>query len=297
MSSFYLKIGISMTLLSAFAYAVLTAIVKSQSAMVPLPIIVFVQSLVTLLLILPIIFKNGMRTAIQTLRSPHIFTHLIRTLFSLGISYFLFLAVAYIPLVNAVLLANTAPLLVPFIAYFFLRQKINHNLWIPILIGFAGITIVLHPNLHNFNFASLAALAAGFCMATSMLLVRKTASKDSSITISFYYFLFSTIVSGIIVIWFWIPLPLHTFLILIAEGVIFFIVQFSLAIALKNAPAELVSSLYYSNIIFAAIIEMIIWKSGLSFLTISGIILTAVGGILCIRAQSRYARINYEKTK
>jgi drug/metabolite transporter (DMT)-like permease len=276
-----------MTLISTLSYAILTAIVKSQSTAIPTPVIIFIQSLVTLILILPIILKSGIQSAKTALHSCFIPLHLVRTIFSLGISYFLFFAVSYIPLVNAVLLANTAPLMVPFIAYFFMKQKMNHKLWIPILIGFAGIILVLQPDSHLFNPATLLALGAGVCMASSMLLVRKTSKCDGSTTISFYYFFLSTIISGLVAIWFWVPLPLHAWLILIGEGVLFFIVQYALAAALQNVPPEIVSSLYYSNIIFAAIIAAIFWHVALAPLVIGGIVLTCLGGILCIQVQSR----------
>lgn len=285
-----LKFGIAATLISTLSYAILTAIVKAQSAHIPTPVIVFVQSLVTLILIFPVMLKDGVHGAKQMVQSQHILLHLLRTIFSLGISYFLFLAVSRIPLVNALLLANTSPLMVPFLAYLFMSQKMNHKLWVPILVGFVGILLVLQPDARVFNPAALLALAAGFCMAMSMLLVRKTSKTDSSITVSFYYFLFSTIISGLAAIWFWVPLNSSMLVILIIEGVLFFIVQFALAIALQNAPPELVSSLYYSNIIFGAIIAAIIWHAALPLLTIAGIVLTCLGGILCIRVQAQASK-------
>ncbi len=286
-----LKLGVGMTLLSSLSYAVLTAIVKMQSGHVPTPVIVFIQSIVTLILIAPFMLKDGLQAARGCLNSRSIHLHFIRTLFSLGISYFLFLAVAHIPLVNGLLLANTAPLMVPFLAFFMMSQKMNHRLWLPILIGFVGIILVLHPEPSSFNPAALLALAAGFCMAMSMLLVRMASKEDSSATISFYYFLFSTLISGIIAIKYWIPISGPLLAILILEGSLFFIVQFSLATALKNSPAELVSSLYYSNIVFGAIITAFVWHVHLSWLTIVGIVLTCLGGIFCIMVQSKANRI------
>lgn len=283
----HLTLGVSMTLASTLSYAILTAIVKAQSANIPTPVIVFIQSLVTLILIVPVII-HGKKEAFNRIKnSPYILTHFFRTIFSLGISYLLFLAVGYIPLVNGLLLANTAPLMVPFLAYIFMAQPFNHRLWIPLLIGFGGIILVLRPDSSLFQPAALLALGAGFCMACSMLLVRHAAKIDNSITTSFYYFLFSTLISGAVAIGFWVPLSLHDILILITEGTLFFIVQLTVVKALQNIPAELVSSLYYTNIIFGAIIGIIVWKTDLPEIVWVGTILTCLGGLLCIRAQRR----------
>lgn len=278
-------LGISMTLLSAFSFAILTAIVKAKAADVSVPVIVFIQSAVTLLLVMPATIRSTSKKTRAVFASPYIGLHLLRTIFSLGLSYLLFASVSYIPLVDAVLFANSFPLFLPFLAYLFLRKKINKKIWAPLFIGFVGIVLVLQPSPKNFNWAILLALAAAICSAFSMLILQKTSEKDSGVTTSFYYFLFSTLISGIVAYWFWIPFSFDILLILLLSGVLFFIVQFSLGIALQHISSELAGTLYYSNIIFAALIGIFIWGTELKDIVIVGIALTTIGGILCIRLQ------------
>ena len=150
---------------------------------------IFPEYCFVFLLILPLIFKQGYQPALNSLKTKNLNKHILRTIFSLGISYFLFSAVKFIPLVDAALLVNTAPLMMPFLGLIFLSQKINHRLWLPLIIGFIGVVLVLHPNGEVFQTASLLALAAGVCMAASIMLVRQTSQTDSALTNAFYYFL------------------------------------------------------------------------------------------------------------
>ena len=279
-SSMYL--GASLTLLSALAYAFTASLVKHAGSAINLPVLVFIQSLTCLILILPIMAKTK-----RHWRTVYPIKHVFRTLFSLGISYFLFYAVRKIPLVNGVLLANTAPLMVPFLGALFFSQKINHRLWVPLAIGFAGILIVLHPGATPINTGSGSALMAGLSMAMSMLFVRQTSDKDNSLTIVFYYFLYSTLISGLVSIFFWQALPTQLWLIAFAIGALFFIVQVALTFALKFIRADIASSLYFSNIIFAAIIAIIFWQTMLSRQLMFGVVVTIIGGLLTIRVATK----------
>ena len=209
--SFHMKnnlpLGVILSLICAFLYSSQTTLIKLEASYLPpLPVIIFFQSLVALLLILPIVFRSGYREAKQVIITKKLKLHFLRTIFSLSISFLLFYAITYIPLVNGILLANTAPLMVPFLGYFFLSQKINHRLWLPIIIGLAGVTLVLQPDVRIFNSASLLALAAACAMAASMLTVRKLSATESTHTTAFYFFFLSTLLSGVIAIKFLTPI-------------------------------------------------------------------------------------------
>ncbi len=281
--------GILLTLVSALSYAVQTAIVKYIGGQVSTPVIVFIQSVVCLVLISGVLLAQGTQQTRRLLRTRHPIIHIFRTLFSLGIGYFLFYALKFIPLVDGILLVNTAPLMVPLIAFVFMSKKINHKVWLPLIIGLAGVVLILNPDSQVFHPASFLALAAGVCMASSMILIGE-AKGDSGITNTFYYFLFSLPISALGAAIFWTPIPGKILILTVAIGVLFFIVQFSVAYALKYATAQTVASLYLSNIIFAAILSVFIWSTPITWMILAGMVLTITGAILTIRAQNRVTR-------
>lgn len=278
-----LPIGIAAALLSALFYSTQTAIIKLHaSSLPPVPVIIFFQSIVSLILILPIVFKNGLQSGKKTITTQRLPLHFLRSIFSQGISYLLFSAVLFIPLVNAMLLSNTAPLIVPFIAYLFLSQQINHKLWLPILIGYTGVVLVLHPDARLFNPAAFLALGAAVSLGSTMLTVRKLSSTESTETIAFYFFLLSSMTSGIIASRYWIPLNTTMLLTMLVIGVLYFLTQYSSTLALRYANAQLVSALYYSNIIYATLLSYFIWHTLPTTMTFLGMTLIIIGGIYCI---------------
>jgi drug/metabolite transporter (DMT)-like permease len=292
-----LLLGVVLSLAGALFYSTQTALVKLQAiALPPLPVVIFIQSLVALLIMLPFILKKGRAHALKIMTTRNTKLHLMRTIFSLSISYLLFYAVTFMPLVNAMLLANTAPFIVPFMGYLFLSQKINHRLWVPVLIGFAGVAIVLHPDARILNPAALLALGAAVGMAASLLTVRRLAVTEATETTMFYFFLFSTILSGVLALAFWSPISMKMLLEMIGIGALYFLTQYATTAAMKYANPQLVGSLFYSNIIYAAIISLFLWNIFPTASTLAGMVLIILGGILCIRVErSTKIRVNHVK--
>lgn len=277
-------LGSLLALVSALAYAIQTAFVKQLGAHVSTPMLVFIQSLVCFICMSLVIFARGKTQLTRVIKTSHPFIHFFRTCFSLGISYFLFYSLKSIPLVDAVLLANTAPLLIPLIGLLVMRRKINHTLWVPLIIGFIGVMLILRPDSNIFNSGAWLALIAGICMASSIIL-QGEAKQDSGMTNAFYYFLYSIPLSAIGAALFWAPLTLPILFSLIGIGILFFIVQLTLSYAVIYANSQTVASLYLSNIVFAAIIAEFLWDTPMTFIMITGIILTIIGGILTIKIQ------------
>jgi drug/metabolite transporter (DMT)-like permease len=249
--------------------------------------LVFIQSAAALMLFIPILFRSGLSSAKKIIYTKKLHWLFFRALSSLGISFFLFSAVSYIPLVNAVLLANTSPLIVPFLAYLFMSQKMNHHLWLPIISGLIGIALVLHPDGHIFHPAAFLAIGSAVCISISSLLVRKLAGTESNETIMFYFFLLSTIVAGIIAVKYWVPISFKMYLISVFVGALYFGCQYLITVALRMASTQLVTTLLYSNIIFSALLSMLFWHTIPTPLTIAGILLTVISGVFCIRIEHR----------
>lgn len=290
-----LWLGVILSLLGALCYATQAALVKAQASEIPLSMLVCSQSILALILLMPILFRNGATIAIQKVKTKRFHLHFLRAMASLGLNFLLFASVKHIALVDTMLLANTTPLIVPFMAYFMLSQKINHRLWLPILIGFIGVAIVLRPDTGIFQLGSFLALGIAVGMSMTMLLVRKLSATDSPITTTFYVFFLTALVAGIASAFDWAPINSAMLVAMGWVGLTYFLVQIFLTTALQNANPQLVSALLFSSNIFAVFIQVIIWHNIPSISTDIGMALTIVGGILCIREE--HIQIQRQKIK
>ena len=288
-----LKLGTLLIIISTFAYAVLGAIVKSHDMQMSPPQMLFIQNMVALLLVTPLVLAKGKLQRDAIIHSPYKIMQFFRAFFSLAIGYFFYYALQTISLGTGVLLLNTSPLIVPFIALIFLRKPIQHRLWLPMLIGFVGVTLILHPNGEDFTIGSWLALGGAISMGCSILLGRRLAEKgQTSFTNLFYYFFYATILSGIIAIFFWKPVANNIMWIIVLSGIIWFIVQYTLVLAMNYIEAQILLTLYYLNIVFAVILTIIFWHTIPSWLTWLGMVLIILGGIVTIQVQHRINQQN-----
>ena len=279
-------LGALLGLLGTLFFAFQTVLVKAFAATLPpLPVVIFIQNSVALACILPFMFSHSFNEGLKAMRTLHPWLQTLRAIFSLSLGFLLYHAVQRIPLVDAVLLANTTPLIVPLIAFLFFSEKITPRFWLPAIIGFIGIIIVLRPGIQIVNTASLFALGAAVCSATALVLVRH-AKYDSPNTSSFYFFLLSAVISGVIAAFYWKSFTQNSAKIMISIGICFFLSQYFITCALKLANARLVGLLLYTNIAFSAILAAVIWHEYPAIYTYIGIALIVMSGIFCIRVES-----------
>jgi drug/metabolite transporter (DMT)-like permease len=96
-----------------------------------------------------------------------------------------FLAVALMPLSDATTITFTQPMFVALLSGLFLRERTPPILWLAIAIAFAGVLIVLRPNLAEVGAPGLLPVAAALCMATVIMLNRQVAGGGSILAMQF----------------------------------------------------------------------------------------------------------------
>ncbi len=269
-------------------FALATALVGSSAAAagklvsqdLGTPMIVFVQYSICLAIMLPKLITQGRGSLI----SAHWKTHLVRGAGG-WISFFAFYsALAEIPLVDANLLRNTAPLFVPLIVWLWVGQLIPKNRWIPLTLGFIGVAIILRPQsgTTGFNFAYLVGLASGALLAVSMVGTRVLSHSESSSTIMLYYFLLSFVLSTPLAIANWQPIPLASWPYLLYIGLSIFIAMWLYTKAYSYAKPSIVSPISYFSVVFSGLIGWLIWGHVPTAISVIGIGIVICAGICTV---------------
>lgn len=274
-----LKKGIFYVLISWIFFTSLVALSKEATARTSIPTVLFFQNFISMLLILPWVIRKGGKS----LYLSKIGLISLRSLAGFLNYAFIFLAVQRIPLVNVVLLSNTAPLFIPLIIWMWKRVKIRRGLWMGILIGFIGIAFIIKPTKMTANVGVLLGLAAGICMSVSMIAQRRLVKSEPTHTILFYYFLISSLLSFPFILDGWKGIDMETLFILVCIGLLFISGQLFFVNSLKHGKPSILSSFNYSSVIYGALIEWIIWNQFPDWLTVMGILIVCLGGIITIR--------------
>ncbi len=267
---------------STLLFAFMAVLIKRVSAALPNEMVVFFRSSVGLLVLLPWLVRGGL-SAIAT-RNPG--GHLVRSLAGLAAMYCYFYAIGHIPLAEATLLNYSTPLFIPLVALAWLGERPPARLWPAVLLGFAGIALILKPGMGLFSSAAFVGLAAGLLTAVAMTGVRGLTRTEPPLRIVFYFSLIASLVSSVPLTWAWQTPSAATWVLLLAIGALASAAQVLMTRAYARAPAAQVGPFTYSAVVFAGIAGWLWWDETLDLLSLAGIVLVSIAGAVAIRREN-----------
>ncbi len=270
--------GIILVIIAFLGFAIMSAFIKvCANEGLGIHEIMFFQNLVALIIVLPWVL-HGKKVSLRPKNPLLIFGRVVVGLLSM---YFYFVAVKMIPLVNATLLQNTTPIFIPIIAFFVFRKKITLKMFCVMIIGFIGVTMVLHPGKGAINPGDLIALLSGFLSGLSTVIIKLLDDRDESVKIVMFYFLaFSTIVMGIWSISTWTTPSGIVFLYLALSGIFYAVFQLLLILAVKYASTTTISPFIYLAVIFSGLIDLIVWHQIPTLLTLFGAVIVITSAVI-----------------
>lgn len=277
--------GAALMTSAALLFAAMAAGIKFVSQSLPGEMVVFFRNLFGLIALAPWIVRHGW----SSLGTRRPWGHMARAAAGLAAMYCYFFALAHLTLGEAVLLNYTMPLFIPFIAWWWLGERVAPKLWGAIAIGFLGIVLILKPGLALFSPVSLVGLAAGMLGATAMVGIRRLTRTEPAYRIVFYFSLLATIVSAVPLLWSWqMPRP-GLWLPLLAIGALATVAQVLMTRAYAEAPAAAVGPFIYATVVFAALFGWGLWGEGVDLISLVGAIFVCVAGVATIRESGKRA--------
>ncbi len=218
--------------------------------------------------------------------------HAIRSISGCACFYTYYVAMQHMPLVDATLFRNTAPLLVPLVILVWYRTSIPAVRLIPLVIGFSGITLVLRPTLEGVNIWHLVALSSGLGLAISMVGTRELARTEPESRILFYYFSISLLFVLPFFAMTYEPIPMTALPWLLYVGVVMYGTFVIYTKAFSYVPSSVLAPTSYFAIVFSGLLDWLIWGVVPDTPTIAGIALVVCGGLLILRSPSTGADDN-----
>ena len=268
-------VGVLLTLLTALLMSFVAAAIKHISPVVSIEMIISVQYVVCIVFMFPWLFRNGLRA----LKTKHFKLHLLRGLTGWFCLYFYFQAIKHIPLVDAVLLRNAAPLCVPIWILFWLKVRIPKVRWVPVIIGLCGIALILNPAVDDFKLWHIVGFGSAFMMAGSMVSTRVLTVTEPSARIMFYYFLLSCLFSLPMALTGDTELPLQALPFMVGIGVFMLLSMWCYTRAYKYASATIISPISYFSVVFTGLLSWLFWGQIPTTMAVIGALLVILGGV------------------
>ena len=272
-----LTTGIVITLIAQLFFATASALVYNFRGRFPTIQILFIQNIVSLICIMPLVMQKGFKS----LKTNELPLHLVRDVMGVG-SYFLyFLAIRYLNLIDATTLNNTVPFFIPLIWLIWQREKIQKSVWWSIVVGFFGVATMLHPSKEILQLGFLYGFFAGLTSAIALSAMRiLNVKNEPMIRTLFYYFSVGTILSFPFAITVWVqPIELE-WLLAGGIGVATAFGQILLTSAYRYGSASFLAPLGYMSVIYNALIAYFAFGQGLGWHSYVGAALIIIGGTM-----------------
>lgn len=176
--------GAYWALAAVIAFATNDVVIKFLSGDYPLYQVMFVRSLVGLLFVVAVLVP--LTGSLSMLKTKRLKTHILRGLCVVLANFTFFLALAAIPLADAVAVFFVSPLLISVFSVIFLGEHVGPRRWAAILVGLVGVLIVVRPGTSAFQIASLLPLLAAVGYALLHILTRRIGGTENATSMVFY---------------------------------------------------------------------------------------------------------------
>ena len=274
--------GALLVLLAELCMASMGALIKHLGQSLPNEMLVFSRSFLGLLFFLPLLatWRNiSFKTRVLKI-------HLVRSLSGISAMYCFFYALIHLPLADGMLLKMTAPLFMPLIAGYWLKEGISRYSFYALIIGFLGVLIVLHPG-GDFNFVMLIGVLGGFFAAVAKVSIRRLSRTEPIYRTVFYFSLVGFLVSVIPVSirYYLEPFSLNQtqILLLLAAAAVGTAGQFALTRGYAIANAGTIAPFTYFSVIFGSLYGYFFWQEIPAVSFFAGALLIALAGLLTMK--------------
>ena len=282
-------LGIGLVLLSGIFFTALDTTAKTLAQTYPVPLLIWMRYLVHLLLMLVFLGPTQGRKLVVTQRPIALIVRALALLATTGLTIAAF---RIMPLGETTAIFFASPLAVAILAGPVLGEKVGRPRWLAMAIGFAGVLLVARPGGAMTSLGIALALGAAAVYTVYQLQTRRLSTTESTVTMLFYTALVGTVIMSFGVPWFLdgpTPTPLETALFL-ALGVFGGTGHFLLTRAYLYAPASVVASYLYVQILWATLFGGLFFGHWPDALSIAGMITIATSSIAMVAYERHQAR-------
>jgi len=206
----------------------------------------------------------------------------LRCLFTVCGLFFVFYAFGRLPMAEVYSLLFSAPILITLLSIPILGERVRLVRWFAILLGMAGVLVVLQPGTTTLSLAHLAAIGAASCTALVSVVTRKIGSREHSVTLIIYPLLANVLVSGIATAFVYVPIPGDVLLRLCGIGLLSVLGQSLMIQAYRISEAQFIAPMQYSQMLWALLYGVFIFQETVDRIVLMGAAVIVFSGLLFI---------------
>lgn len=207
----------------------------------------------------------------------------LRSLAELAAAYFFLTALMNMPLANVTAVLQALPLTVTLGAALFFGEAVGWRRGLAILVGFAGVLLIVRPGPEGFSLHAIYALAAVACVTVRDLATRRMSAQVPSMTV--------TLSASLAVMGFaalaslgteWAPMDRRLVLLVLGSSVFVFAGYLFSVMAMRVGEVAFVSPFRYTGLIWALLLGWLAFGHWPEPLTLIGAAIVVATGLFTL---------------
>jgi len=290
-----LPLAVVVIILTVLALSLGDALIKLRSS----DFVIWQIFVVRSLLAIPILVIFMGFTDRQSLHIPDtMFWTICRSvlLVSMWLSYYL--ALPHLSLSIAAAAYYTLPIFITLFAALFTGDRIDHYGWIAVALGFIGVLLILRPDSENFNWYALLPILSAVLYALAMILTRTRCRAVHPLMLSLALNIVFVVTGSIAALYItnlftesregfllgqWSAMDATEWISMAMLAIILLIGSIGAAIAYQNGPPSVIGIFDFGYVGFAVLWSILLFKQTPDNMSVAGIALIVIAGIISIR--------------
>lgn len=268
--------GIAYMIVSVFIFAVVNALVKWLVADYPVTQVVFFRCVFALV---PCMFLVARQRSFASFRTNRLRDHVLRAASQFTSMLCIFTAFRMMPLADAVAIQFASPLFLTVLSIFLLGERVGIHRWSAVLVGFAGVLIMVQPGPGMLESGALFALVNAVMSASVTIAMRRMSVTESTTTLMIYQGLVTALLSICLLPFGWITPTWPDLALMVGVGVLSGAGQFCWTQAFRFAPAAVAAPFSYTSMIWALGLGFILWGDVPTPMLLAGAAVVAGSGL------------------
>ncbi|WP_051960654.1 DMT family transporter [Devosia riboflavina] len=274
--------------------AAMSAAVHEVAKLVPTGQIIFWRSFVALVpILIYLAIRRELGQAVRT-RYPH--KHLVRGLLGCAVMFFSFVSLRYLSVGLATALTYLAPILSIAAAMVFLRERPGPTIFVGVLLGFAGIVLMLYPALIGAELrdGTLIGIGAGIAMAATNALsrvqVKDLTRTEPPAAIALSFAIICSLVGLATALFGWVDLGPRELALLAGAGFLGGLGHVLMMESVARAPVSVLAPYEYTGIIWAFGFDLLLLGIVPSAGALAGALVVVAAAAIVAYGQGRFGQ-------
>ena len=227
------------------------------------------------------------RTGLAAARTERLAVHAARNLLHLAGQYLWVYSISALTLATVFAIEFTMPVWVAILAAMFLQERLSGPRLVQLVLGLAGVLIILRPGVGSFHPAAVGMILGSLCYATTFILTKRLSSTDSALSILLWMAVVQAPVTFVAALSHWVNPVFADSPWIMVMGVGSFTAHYCMASAMKLVDATVAVPIDFIRLPLIAVVGALFYAEPFDPMVIVGAVVIFCGTYYSLRREGR----------